>query len=290
MKGIILAGGKGTRLYPLTLAVSKQLLPINSKPTIYYSLSTLMLAGLKDILIITTSEDRASYERLLFNGTQWGIHISYAEQAQPRGLADAYNVGREFVGDCNSVLCLGDNIFYSHDLGRMIRDAIANNDGCTIFACEVKDPERYGIVEMTSDGKSPVSLEEKPQQPRSNLAVPGLYIYDNKVSKLVKTLKPSARGELEITDVNKIYLKNGTLKVVRMGRGTAWLDAGTFDALLQASNFVAAIEERQGLMVGCPEEIAFQQGWITKAQLQIQAARYKGNSYGDYLYRLLERA
>lgn len=257
MKGIILAGGKGTRLYPLTLATSKQLLPIYSKPMAYYPLSVLMLAGIRDILVITTPEDRSSFERLLFNGTQWGIHISYAVQAQPRGLADAYNVGREFVGDQPSCLILGDNFLFGHDLGRMLNEAVRENEGATIFAYPVSDPERYGIVEL-KDGK-PVSLEEKPQNPRSNMAVPGIYFYDNKVAKLVRNLEPSARGELEITDVNKIYLKAGRLKVVQMGRGTAWLDAGTPESLLQAANFVAAIEERQGLMIGCPEEIAFQQ-------------------------------
>lgn len=288
MKGIILAGGRGTRLYPLTLGCSKQLLPIYSKPMIYYPLSVLMLAGIKDILLITTPEDRMGFERLLFNGTQWGIHISYATQVEPRGLADAYNVGREFVGDQPSCLILGDNFLFGHDLGRTLNEAIRENMGATIFAYAVSDPERYGIVEL-KDGK-PVSLEEKPKAPRSNLAVPGLYIFDNRVSRLVKNLKPSARGELEITDVNKIYLKSGDLKVVRLGRGTAWLDAGTHESLLQAANYVAAIEERQGLMIGCPEEIAFQAGSINRAQLADQAERYAGNSYGKYLTRLVERS
>lgn len=287
MKGIILAGGKGTRLYPITIAVPKSLLPIHSKPTIYYPLSVLMLAGIRDILIITTPEDRSSFERLLFNGAQWGIHISYAAQDQPRGLADAYNVAREFVGDKPSTLILGDNFLFGHNLGRMLNSAVRENEGATIFAYPVSDPERYGIVEL-QDGR-PVSLEEKPKVPRSNLAVPGLYIFDNKVSKLVKTLRPSARGELEITDVNKIYLKSGDLKVVQFGRGTAWLDSGTPESLLQAANFVAAVEERQGLMISCPEEIAFNAGLIDREQLANQAKRYAGNSYGEYLERLLEQ-
>ncbi len=287
MKGIVLAGGKGTRLYPLTVAVSKQLLPIHSKPMIYYPISVLMLSGIKDILLITTPEDRPAFERLLFNGVQWGIHISYATQAEPRGLADAYNVARDFVGDQPSCLMLGDNLVFGHDLGRIIGQAISENEGCTIFSYRVESPDRYGVVEL-EDGK-PVSLEEKPKNPRSDLAVIGLYIYDNKVSKLVKTLQPSARGELEITDVNKIYLKNRSLKVVQLGRGIAWLDAGTPQSLLQAANFVAAIEERQGLMIGCPEEIAYLEGSINREQLGIQAKRYAGNSYGEYLLRLAER-
>lgn len=288
MKGIILAGGKGTRLYPITIAVPKSLLPIYNKPTIYYPLSVLMLAGIKDILVITTPEDRSSFERLLFNGTQWGIHISYATQTEPRGLADAYNVAREFVGDQPSCLILGDNFLFGHDLGRIVSQAVRENEGATVFAYAVSDPERYGVVEV-QDGK-PISLEEKPKAPKSNLAVPGLYVYDNKVSKLVRNLTPSARGELEITDVNKIYLKSGNLKVVQLGRGTAWLDSGTPESLLQAANFVAAVEERQGLMIGCPEEIAFNAGLIDRRALSDQAERYKGNSYGAYLERLLEQS
>lgn len=289
MKGIILAGGKGTRLYPLTLAVSKQLLPVFSKPMIYHSISTLMLAGIREILMIVMPQDRPAFERLLGDGSQWGLKLSYAEQPVARGLADAYIIGRDFIGNDSSVLCLGDNIFFSQDLTRTINKAVSENQGATIFGYLVKDPERYGIVELSPDGK-PISIEEKPQDPKSRWAVPGLYIYDRQVLDIVRILEPSHRGELEITDVNKVYLKLGRLKVVQMGRGTAWLDAGTHESLLEAAEFVKAVEERQGLMVGCPEEIAYNLGSINRSQLAAQAERYKGTSYGEYLERLLDEA
>jgi len=289
MKGIILAGGKGTRLYPLTLAVSKQALPLYSKPMIYYPISILMLAGIREILVISMPEDLPVFKRLLGTGEQWGIQFSYAEQDKPRGLADAYNVASDFVTGESSLLCLGDNVFFSHDLVHTIKGAIKNNEGATVFAYEVKDPDRYGIVEIDDKGKT-ISLEEKPKRPKSNLAVPGLYIYDERVMDIVRTLKPSARGELEITDVNRAYLERGLLKVVRMGRGTAWLDAGTPESLMQASNFIQAVEERQGLMVACLEEIAFGQGWISKAGIQKQCELLAGSKYAEYLRTLLERA
>lgn len=289
MKGIILAGGKGTRLYPMTLGVSKQMLPIFDKPTILYSLSTVMLAGIRDILLITMPADLPSFRRLLGDGSQWGIKITYAEQPVARGLADAYIVGANFVGDDASLLCLGDNFFWSHDLTGMLTKAIAENDGATIFGYPVSDPERYGIVELDVEGK-PISIEEKPKQPKSRLAVPGLYIYDNFVREVARMVKPSARGEIEITDVNKAYLKAGRLKVVQMGRGTAWLDSGTPESLMQASAFVQAVQDRTGLMIGCPEEIAFNRKLIDRAALIDQAEKYKGNSYGEYLERLLERS
>jgi glucose-1-phosphate thymidylyltransferase len=288
MKGIILAGGKGTRLYPLTLAVSKQLLPLNDKPLCFYPLSTLMLAGISEILVITMPADRPAFERLLGDGSQWGLKLSYAEQPTARGLADAYIVGRDFVGRDSSILILGDNLYFGADLSRTVKKAIAENTGATIFAYEVKDPERYGIVELDLDGR-PVSIEEKPRRPKSRYAVPGFYIYDHRVTDIANAVKPSARGEIEITDVNKAYLKLGDLKVVRMGRGTAWLDAGTHESLLEASQFVKAVQDRQGLMIGCPEEIAYLNGWITRSELAGLAEKYRGNSYGDYLERLLER-
>ena len=287
MKGIILAGGKGTRLYPLTQAVSKQLLPVYNKPMIYYPLSVLMLAAIREILIISMPADLPGFKRLLGDGGQWGLDFTYAEQPVARGLADAYQVGADFVGNDASVLILGDNIFYGHDLSRMINHAVQENQGATIFAYEVDDPERYGIVELGEDDR-PLSIEEKPRIPKSRLAVPGLYVYDAGVRDIVRILKPSARGEIEITDVNKAYLNLGRLKVVRMGRGTAWLDAGTHESLLQASEFVKAVEDRQGLMIGCPEEIAYRYGLLTRAALARQAELYKGNSYGAYLERLLE--
>lgn len=287
MKGIILAGGKGTRLYPSTLSVSKQLLPIFDKPTIFYSLSTVMLAEIREILIITMPADRAAFERLLGDGSKWGLKLSYAEQPVARGLADAYIIGRDFVGNDQSLLCLGDNLFFGNDFSRSVSRAISDNNGATIFAYEVKDPERYGIVELDEGGK-PISIEEKPRQPRSKLAVPGLYIYDSYVLDIVKILKPSARGEIEITDVNRAYLGLGRLKVVPMGRGTAWLDSGTPQSLMQAAAFVQAVQDRQGLMIGCPEEISYNLGWISRSQLAAQAEQYKGNSYGEYLERLLD--
>jgi glucose-1-phosphate thymidylyltransferase len=289
MKGIILAGGKGTRLFPLTLAMSKQLLPLYSKPMIYYPISTLMLAGINDILLITTPEDQASFMRLLGDGSQWGIRLSYAAQKTPRGLADAFIVGREFVGAGSVALALGDNLIFGHGLKGDLRVACQSTAGAVIFAYEVKDPQRYGIVELTATG-IPVSIEEKPTQPRSRLAVPGLYFYDNSVLDVAAKVKPSSRGEIEITDVNRFYLKHHSLQVIRFGRGMAWLDAGTYESLNQASNFVAAIEEREGLMIGCPEEIAFRNGWIDRSALIDQAEKYKGNSYGEYLEQLLERS
>lgn len=289
MKGIILAGGKGTRLYPLTLAMSKHLLPISSKPMIYYPLSVLMLAGIKEILLISMPADLPAFQRLLGDGNQWGISITYAGQPVARGLADAYIVGRTFISNQPSMMILGDNVFWGHDLASIVKASVLLNDGATIFSYGVRDPERYGIVELDQNGQA-VSLEEKPKNPKSNLAVPGLYIFDGMASDLASALKPSPRGEIEITDLNKAYLKAGRLKVVKMGRGTAWLDAGTHEALLQASNFVNAIEERQGLMIACLEEIAFQQGWIDKRQLIDLEERYHGNSYGDYLLRLVERS
>ncbi len=288
MKGIILAGGKGTRLYPSTIGTPKSLLPVFDKPLIYYSLSTLMLAGIRDILIIVMPADLQSFWKLLGDGGQWGIRISYAGQPVARGLADAYIIGADFIGDEASLMCLGDNLYWSHDFTGMLTKAIAANDGATIFGYEVSDPERYGIVELDNDGK-PVSIEEKPKQPRSRLAVPGLYIYDNHVLDIARMIKPSARGEIEITDVNKAYLKAGRLKVVQMGRGTAWLDAGTHESLLQASQFVQTVQERQGLMIGCPDEIAFRTGLIDRVAIIDRAEKYKGNSYGDYLEQLLER-
>lgn len=286
MKGIILAGGKGTRLYPMTLGVSKQLLPIFDKPTIFYSLSTVMMAGIREILLIVMPADRQAFERLLGDGSQWGLKLSYAEQPVARGLADAYIIGRDFVKNDASLLCLGDNLFFGRDLSHSINKAIAENNGATIFGYEVKDPERYGIVELGKDGR-PISIEEKPRQPRSKLAVPGLYIYDSQAPDIAKDLKPSARGEIEITDVNRAYLDLGRLKVVQMGRGTAWLDSGTPESLMQAAAFVQAVQDRQGLMIGCPEEIAYNLGWIDKSQLSAQMERYKGNSYGEYLKRLV---
>lgn len=288
MKGIILAGGKGTRLYPLTLAVSKQLLPLNDKPLCFYPLSTLMLAEIREILVITMPADRPAFERLFGDGSQWGLKLSYAEQPVPRGLADAYIVGRDFIGRESSALILGDNLYFGADLTGTVKRAIAGNTGATIFAYEVRDPERYGIVELDADGK-PVSIEEKPHHPKSRFAVPGFYIYDHRVTDIARTIKPSARGEIEITDVNRAYLELGALKVVRMGRGTAWLDAGTHESLLEASQFVKAVQDRQGLMIGCPEEIAYLNGWISRTDLAVLAEKYRGNSYGAYLERLLER-
>lgn len=287
MKGIILAGGKGTRLFPLTLAMSKQLLPVFDKPMIYYPLSMLMLANIRDILIISSPEDLPAFQRLLGDGSQWGISLSYAEQATPRGLADAFIVGAEFIKEDSVCLILGDNIFFGQGLPEQLRNAAAILEGATVFAYPVRDPERYGVVEFNAAGKA-ISLEEKPVQPRSHFAVPGLYFYDNKVVSLAKALKPSARGEIEITDLNRIYLEQGELNVQQMGRGIAWLDAGTHESLLQASNFIQAVEERQGIMISCPEEIAYRLGFITREQFIETAAKYKSNSYGDFLQQLIE--
>lgn len=287
MKGIVLAGGKGTRLFPLTMAMSKQLLPVFDKPMIYYPLSMLMLSDIREILIISSPEDLPSFQRLLGDGSQWGISLSYAEQASPRGLADAFIVGESFIKDDPVCLILGDNIFFGQGLPSQLRKAAEKTDGATVFAYPVRDPERYGVVEFDADGKA-VSLEEKPQNPRSHYAVPGLYFYDKKVVKLAKSLKPSARGEIEITDLNKIYLEMGELNVQQMGRGVAWLDAGTHESLLQASNFIQAVEERQGIMISCLEEIAYGMGFIDKNQLIKIANNYSSNSYGVYLQQVIK--
>ena len=286
MKGIILAGGSGTRLYPLTLAVSKQLCPVYDKPMVYYPLSTLMLAGLRDILVITTPEDQAGFVRLLGDGGHFGIRISYAVQPKPEGLAQAFVIGRAFTGSDPVALALGDNVFYGHGLPEMLQRAASRTDGATVFAYRVLDPERYGVVEFDAK-KRAVGLEEKPKEPRSNHAVTGLYFYDNRVLDIAANLKPSLRGELEITDVNRAYLETGDLHVEILGRGMAWLDTGTHEALLMASNFIQAIEARQGLKVACPEEIAHKAGWISTADLTRLAKGMKSD-YGRYLLRMLE--
>ncbi|CAG1015825.1 glucose-1-phosphate thymidylyltransferase [Anaerolineae bacterium] len=286
MKGIILAGGRGTRLHPLTLALSKQLLPVYDKPMIYYPLSMLMLAGIREILIISTPEDLPSYRRLLGDGKLWGLEFSYAEQDQPRGLADAFRVGADFINGQPSCLILGDNIFFGNHMSEILRRAAALTKGARIFAYSVRDPERYGVVEFDAGGKV-LSLEEKPANPRSTYAVPGIYFYDSSVVDLVANMKPSSRGELEITDLNRLYLERGELRVEELGRGIAWLDAGTHESLLQSAGFVQAVQERQGLMISCPEEIAYRMGFIDKAQLAQLAENLKSNAYGQYLNRLL---
>ena len=286
-KGLILAGGSGTRLYPVTQSISKQLLPVYDKPMIYYSLSTLMLAGIRDILLISTPEDISRFESLLGDGTQWGLNIQYCVQASPDGLAEAFILGESFIGNDLSALILGDNIFYGHNMNDLLLNAIAREEGASVFAYHVKDPERYGVAEFDQNNKV-ISLEEKPLKPKSNFAVTGLYFYDQDVVKLTKTLRPSSRGELEITDLNRLYLMQKKLHVEVIGRGYAWLDTGTHESLLEASQFIATIENRQGLKVACPEEIAYRQKWISASQLEALAAPLLKNGYGQYLQSILQ--
>lgn len=286
-KGIVLAGGSGTRLYPVTHAVSKQLMPVYDKPMVYYPLSTLMLAGVRDVLLISTPQDTPRFAQLLGDGAQWGMHIQYAVQPSPDGLAQAFIIGKDFIGDDPSVLVLGDNIFCGNDLVSQLRSADARTAGASVFAYHVHDPERYGVVEFDSERRA-ISIEEKPQHPKSPYAVTGLYFYDNQVCDIAAQLQPSARGELEISDVTRHYLDQGQLHVDIMGRGFAWLDTGTHDSLLEAASFIATLQKRQGLQVACPEEIAFHQGWISPEQLQKLAYPLRRNGYGQYLLRLLK--
>lgn len=286
-KGIILAGGSGTRLHPATLSVSKQLLPVYDKPMVYYPLSTLMLAGIRDILIISTPQDTPRFQQLLGDGSQWGLNLQYAVQPSPDGLAQAFIIGADFIGNGSSALVLGDNIYYGHDFHRLLDRAMERSDGASVFAYHVHDPERYGVAEFDTNGKV-LSLEEKPSQPKSSYAVTGLYFYDNDVVGMAKGLKPSARGELEITDLNRIYLEQGRLHVEVMGRGYAWLDTGTHESLLEAGQFIATLENRQGLKVACPEEIAYRKHWIDAEQVARLAAPLSKNGYGQYLLRILK--
>ena len=286
-KGIVLAGGTGSRLHPLTISVSKQLMPVYDKPMIYYPLATLMQAGIRDILIITTPRDYNAYQKLLGDGSGWGINVSYAQQPRPEGLAQAFLIGEEFIGDSRVCLILGDNIFYGNRIEDMLLNAVNQEEGATVFAYYVQDPERYGVVSFDGTGKA-IDLEEKPVSPKSNYAVTGLYMYDSDVVEIAKTIRPSTRGELEITDVNKVYLERQTLRVELFDRGTAWLDTGTLQSLLDAANFIRVLEERQGLKIGCPEEIAYQRGFIDALQLRALATKLDKGGYGQYLMKLIE--
>lgn len=288
MKGIILAGGAGTRLHPMTLALSKQLIPVYNKPMIYYPLSTLMMAGIQDILIITTPQDQAQFQKALGDGSNFGVRFSWAIQPEPKGLAEAFILGKSFIGSDSVALILGDNIFYGNHLQPLLKQAVAKKKGCTLFGYEVKDPERYGVAEIDKEGRL-ISIEEKPKHPKSSLAVTGLYFYDNQVVKFAESLKPSARGELEITDVNRLYMEKGEAEVLQMGRGFAWLDAGTYESLMQSSQFVQVIEERQGHYIAAPEEVAFRQGFITKERLLELGEALGKSPYGKYLIDLAKR-
>jgi glucose-1-phosphate thymidylyltransferase len=287
-KGIILAGGSGTRLHPLTTVVSKQLMPVYDKPMIYYPLSTLMLAGIREILVITTTRDQASFHQLLGDGSQWGLSIQYAAQPKPEGLAQAFLIGESFIGNSSASLVLGDNIYFGHGFMTLLENAVKRTKGATVFGYYVRDPQQYGVVSFDAQGRA-VDLEEKPKHPKSNYAVTGLYFYDNDVVEIAKQVRPSARGELEITDVNRAYLERGDLTVELMGRGYAWLDTGSHDSLLAAANFVQVVQERQGLKIACPEEIAYRQGYISSAEIERLAAPLAKNGYGQYLLELLQR-